>query len=103
MNGILVYWFVWRPFHARSILAPILPGLFKVSLGGSVNQTPLSRHFGAKDISNNFLPLITIHTKICKLPLNIILKVLFTGQENGTRKMGCQSVLNCFVSVTTDT
>lgn len=76
---------------------------FRVSLGGSVNQTPLLHHFRAKDISNNFLPLITIHTKICKLLLNIILKVLFTGQENGTRKMGCQSVLNCFVSVTADT
>ena len=61
---------------------------FKVSLGGSVNQTPLSRHFGAKDISNNFLPLITIHTKICKLPLNIILKVLFTGQEKRHKENG---------------
>lgn len=61
---------------------------FKVSLGGSVNQTPLSHHFRAKDISNNFLSLITIHTKICKLPLNIILKVLFAGQEKRHKENG---------------
>ena len=77
MNGILVYWFVWRPFHTHSMLAPILPGLFQSQPRWLGQSNPSLASLQSQRYQQQFP---SSHYQICKLPLNIILKVLFTSQ-----------------------
>ena len=77
-----------RSFHTCSNSARYFSKSASVARSIKPLSGPLSRHFRAKDISNNFLPLITIHTKICKLPLKYHPQSAFYKPEKGHKENG---------------